>query len=57
MTHDPALSLTFEDYISPQQAAERIHAISLQLEEHNLDHDCAEELALSLGSTEVALGV
>ena len=45
-TIDASTAPAFDDYICPFEAAERLHTISFQLEEHNLEHDCAEELRL-----------
>ena len=38
--------LSFDDYISPHEAAERLWTVSAELEKHNLDPDCVEELRL-----------
>ena len=40
------MPLSFEDYISPHEAAERLWSLSTELEIHNLDPDCVEELRL-----------
>ena len=38
--------LTFDDYISPHEASDRLHFLSIELEKHDLDPDCVEELRL-----------
>ena len=38
--------LAFDDYISPHEAADRLHFLSAELEQHKLDPDCVEELRL-----------
>lgn len=40
----PSSSPAFDDYISPHEAAQRLHTLSLELEKHNLSPDQAEEL-------------
>ena len=39
-----AISALFEEYFSPQEAAERIYHLSAELEKHGLAGECAEEL-------------
>ena len=38
--------LTFDDYISPHEASDRLHFLSAELEQHNLDPDDVQELRL-----------
>ena len=40
------MRLAFDDYISPHEAAARLHALSGELEQHNLEPECVEELRL-----------
>ena len=43
---DKSVPLTFDDYIGPHEAAERLYHLSGELEKHGLAPQCAEELRL-----------
>lgn len=45
-TPKAADGLSWDDYISPFEAAQRLHTISLHLEQHDLASEYAEELRL-----------
>ena len=40
------MTQAFDEYISPHEAAQRLYAVSSELEKNNLDPECAEELRL-----------
>ena len=40
------MTQAFDDYFSPREAADRLYAVSIELERHTLDPEFVEELRL-----------